>query len=75
MAEDVVVTIHVKSPLMTNTLQPSHGEIALAALPKHFFCATKIVVVASASRIVCMSSATLQARCTCHRTVGSCVGR
>ena len=28
MAEDVVVTIHVKTPLMTNSLHPSHGEPA-----------------------------------------------
>jgi hypothetical protein len=31
MAEDVVVTIHVKTPLMTNTLHPSHGALRTEA--------------------------------------------
>ncbi len=28
VAEDVVVTIHVKTPLLTNSLHPSHGDSA-----------------------------------------------
>ncbi len=35
MAEDVVVTIHVKTALMTNTLHPSHGEFAAEASRTH----------------------------------------
>jgi diaminopimelate epimerase len=27
LAEDVVVTIHIKTPLLTNNLHSSHGEV------------------------------------------------
>ena len=32
VAEDVVVTVYVKTPLLTNTLHASHGETASAGL-------------------------------------------
>lgn len=31
MAEDVIVTIHVKTPLMTNSLHPSHGTLHVSS--------------------------------------------
>ncbi len=33
VAEDVVVTVHVKTPLLTNSLHPSHGEFGAQNSP------------------------------------------
>jgi hypothetical protein len=66
VAEDVVVTVYVKTPLLTNTLHASHGETASAGLfhahltrcfPFSFF-----------------ARPSLQAPCQCRRMGGSCAG-
>jgi hypothetical protein len=65
VAEDVVVTVHVKTPLLTNTLHASHGEC---------FAGLSHANLTLFSLFFSFSRASLQALCKCRRMVGSCAG-